>query len=243
MNNDIIPKFVLAAQPMTKFDLEDFFVETPENVFFEKLRNPSYLRYAGWNLLTLDYPKIRNGTFWEVKNGDRKTIRLFREGSLIAVADATQEFLGWNSEGKYTDYPKLFALALIEFIYEFVSVYQGFLERYPKVEKIVFKYGFSNIEDWEGKRLILKPQEAGYKFPELTDWEDEGNERNQITKSFLTESIITLEQNSYRVDEVAFKIVADIFNHFNIPTNQIPYTKLNKEGQKVIDYNRIQNLQ
>src|SRR3990172_2392837 len=114
MDNNLIPKFVLAAEPKEELLLPDFFSE--ENVFYKILKDPpGYLRYTGWNLLTLDKPRIREGKYWEVTNGERKKIRLFKDGSLVAVAYADNSFLGWGQDDKaFHNSPRINTVALIE---------------------------------------------------------------------------------------------------------------------------------
>jgi hypothetical protein len=240
MNNNIIPKFILAAQPNEKIYIPDFFVESEDNIFFEKLRKPTYLRYMGWNLLTLDYPKIKNGTYWEVKNGDRKTIKLYRDGALVAIGDANEEFLGWgaNSHDKYVEYPNLLALALIEYVYEFVELYKIFIEKFPEVKNILIKFGFKNVDTWDGKRLILKPQEVSSLV--IPNFDNE--KRNFINKDFINEISVTTENNTYNSQIVAYRIVSDIFTTFNIPVDKIPYITENELGQKVIDIEKIKKI-
>lgn len=240
MNDNIIPKFILAAQPEEKIDIPDFFIESQDNIFFEKLKEPEYLRYSGWNMRTLDYPKIKNGTYWEVKNGNIKTIRLYRDGSLVSVADANEDFLGWGAK-TYEDYvtsPKLLALALIEYIYEFVQLYKVFLKKFPTTEHVLFKFGFKNVEIWEGKRLILKPNE----IYALIRPSNESVDANQIAKDFMTEIPLKLEKDMYNSEVIAYKIVEEIFIRFNISIEKIPYVKQNELGQKVIDVEKIRNI-
>lgn len=241
MNSEIIPKFTLAAQPTNKFDLENFFNESPENFFFEKLKNPPHLRYTGWNLLTLDYPKIKNGTFWEVKNGERKTIRLYRDGALVAIGDANEEFLGWGSDkDKYIEYPKLLALALIEYVFEFVRLYKECLSKCPPINQVIFKFGFKNVDTWEGKRLILKPSRAGEFL--LDDWSGDGTERNLIARDITREITVSVTDNGYDSEQVAYQILSEIFAVFGISPEKIPYMKDSALG-KVVDSEQIRNIQ
>lgn len=241
MSDKIIPQFILAAQPEEQIDIPDFFIESPDNIFFEKLRHPEYLRYTGWNMLTLDYPKIKNGTFWEVKNGDVKTIRLYRDGSLVAIADASEEFLGWGAKNHedYIKNPSLLALALIEYIYEFINLYKTFIKESPNINSILFKFGFKNVDKWEGKKLVLKPREIN--ISDARYWVS--SESPQITKDFMSEIVVKLEEDQYKPEIIAYKIVSEIFTYFNISSDKIPYIKLNELGKKVIDIDKIKKIQ
>src|SRR5258706_14298105 len=92
------PLYILAAAPNKKITIPNFLNEN--NSFVKLIKDPPYLRYMGWNMLTLDIPKLIEGHSWEVKNGDRKTFRFYRDGSFVAIVYADNTFLGWGQEDK-----------------------------------------------------------------------------------------------------------------------------------------------
>ena len=101
------PLIVLGTEIKERFTLDNFFNEE-NNPLYDLLKDPPHLRYSGWNLLTLDRPRIKDGKCWEVKNGDRKTVRIYRDGSLVAVAYADDSFLGWGSNHEdFLKFPQL----------------------------------------------------------------------------------------------------------------------------------------
>ena len=56
------PVYVLAAAPHEKVRLRDLFRSGPGTVL-ELMQNPGYTRASGWDLRTLDDPRIVEGEF------------------------------------------------------------------------------------------------------------------------------------------------------------------------------------
>ncbi len=235
-NNYIPPLIVLGAEPLEKVDLDNFFSEQ-NSPFFTLLKDPPYLRYSGWNLLTLDQPKIKEGKCWEVKNGDRKTIRLYKTGALIAIAYADDSFLGWGRDhDKFIQFPQLNSLAVIEYLYEFVELYKKLLEHFPKLNKVRFEIGLRNIDKWEGNKLYLKPVEVNslFYFSEK-DFEEKGS----VSKDFLERIDIDLKEGIYNSKYIAYKLVSEFFLQFGISPDKIPYTKKDDSGIWYVDLEKI----
>lgn len=235
-NNYIPPLIVLGVEPSEKINLDNFFAEE-NNQLYGLLKDPPYLRYSGWNLLTLDWPKIKDGTNWEVKNGDRKTIRLYRDGSLIAIAYADDSFLGWGQDhDKFLQFPQLNSLAVVEYIYEFVELYKKMLSHYPKLKKIKFKVGVKNADIWEGKKLYLRPYEVGALFYSF-DFDD--SSMTAVNKDFYESVEVAISDDFYDSKYVAYRLVSEFFIHFGISPDKIPYTKKDDKGIGYIDIEKI----
>jgi len=158
MNEAKTPSLILAASPLERIRLPDSFFEE-NGPYYELLKNPSYLRYSGWNLRTLDTPRLKRGDYWEVTNGERKLLRLYSDGSFVAAASADQDFLGWRQEEKPA---VLHALAAIEFVYEFVDFYKVFLTKAVEagmgISGCRFKVGMKDLQTIPEK-LKLRPHE------------------------------------------------------------------------------------
>lgn len=232
-NTYIPPLIVMGVEPVNKITIENFFNEE-NNILYDLLRNPPYLRYSGWNLLTLDWPKIKDGKCWEVKNGDRKTVRIYRDGSLVAIAYADDSFLGWGSNHEdFLKFPQLNSLAVIEYIYEFVELYKKMLEHIPQIKQISFKVGIKNADKWEGKKLYLKPKEVTdlwYK----ADFDNDST--TPLTTDFYEEVRVNVDYDS---KYVAYRLVSEFFVHFGIPPDKIPYTKKDDKGIGFVNIERI----
>lgn len=235
-NTYIPPLIVLGVEPREKINLENFFAEE-NNPLRDLLKEPPYLRYSGWNLLTLDWSKIKDGKCWEVKNGDRKTIRLYRDGSLIAIAYADDSFLGWGQDhNKFVEYPQLNSLAVVEYIYEFVELYKKMLTHFPKVKRVKFNIGIKNASLWEGKKLFLKPKEVHDLFYR-SDFDDASTVN--VTNDFYEKVDTDITNIIYDSKYVAFRVLSELFIHFGISPDKIPYTKKNDKGKGYVDVEKI----
>lgn len=236
-NNYIPPLIVMGGEPFEKVVFDNFFSEE-NNPLFNLLKNPPYLRYSGWNLLTLDWPKIKDGTNWEVKNGDRKTVRLYKDGSLIAIAYADDSFLGWGQDhDKFLQFPQLNSLAVIEYIYEFVELYRKMLDNFPKLKRVKFKVGIKNASTWEGKKLYLRPYEVGALFYSF-DFDDYSS-MTAVTNDFYEGIEVAISDKIYDSKYVAYQLVSEFFIHFGISPDKIPYTKKDSNGVFYIDIEKI----
>jgi hypothetical protein len=238
MNEIKTPLLILAAAPKEKIQLPDSFFEKG-SVFFNLLQNPSYLRYSGWNLRTLDTPRLKDGEYWEVRNGDAKLLRIYSDGSFVATASVAQDFLGWRQE---KDPPQLHALAVIEFVYEFAQFYkiflQNILELGIKVGACRFKIGIKELPS-AYEKLILRPYEIG-KWEFMIDalgekYEIEADFTKEIENQEVTDSI-------YDPRYVAYRLVGILFRQFGVPIDAVPYTKTDAAQKRFVDIERIKPL-
>jgi hypothetical protein len=237
MNESKTPSLILATSPKDKISLPDSFFEK-EGAFFNLLKNPSYLRYAGWNLRTLNMPRLKNGEFWEVTNGDRKIVRLYSDGSFITLASIGPDFLGWRQEKTPA---VLHALATIEFIYEFVELYRlvlaTALKEGIKINACRFKVGMRDLIT-ESEKLKLRPYEAntwGFMV-------DSMGEIYEVETDFIKEESQDVAENIFDPKYVAYKLVGVLFRQFGVPLNMIPYAKADESGKKFIDIDKIKRL-
>lgn len=239
MENENIPLLIIAVEPSEVITLENFFIPT-NNPFFNLLKEPPYLRYSGWNLLTLDTPKIKQGKCWEVKNGERKTIRLYDDGTLVAIAHANSEFLGWGqSEADFQKNPRLNTLAVIEYITEFVEFYRQLLRNMTPMEYVRFKFGIKNsqIDNTRGIYLVSMPVDSPlYMSDKLTGKHEL---TGKLEKDFMIDISVRLNANDYTTKYVAFDLVSMLFIQFGITPDKIPYTKTNEKEKRFIDIERV----
>lgn len=226
------PLFILGVAPSNRVEIPNFFQE--DSVFFKLLKEPPYLRYMGWNMLTLDQPKIIDGQCWEVRNGDRKTIRLYRDGSFVAITYADNTFLGWGqSDEDFLKHPRLNTLAVIEYVYEFVELYKNILIHMPQVKVIRFDIRIKNSKV-DNQSMFLIPRKINDPFYSASF--DGGT----ISGDFDTTIISPTEaDNQYESKYIAYKILSEVFNRFGIASDKIPYTKKDNEGISYIDVEQI----
>lgn len=222
------PLFILGAAPTTKVEVQDFFNEN--NPFAKLLKEPPYLRYMGWNMLTFDHPKIIDGQAWEVRNGDRKTFRFYRDGSLVAVVYADNSFLGWGqTDEEFQNNPKLNPLAVIEYVYEFVELYRNILENIEGVGGIRFELSIKNSKVGD-KNLYIIPRKLDDPFPFVHGLS--GKLNNDFGAQVFTD-FQTSNKDSSKF--VSFKILEELFARFSLPSNEIPYTKIDDVGRRYVD--------
>lgn len=227
-----IPLYILAAAPDQKVEFERF-LDTGEGSPKHLLEKPPYIRYMGWNMLTLDQSKIRNGSYWEVKNGERKTIQMHRDGSLVAIAYADNSFLGWGqSVEEFVNNPKLNALALIEYTYEFVEFFRRMIEYFDGVESVTFRIELKNTELENGKKLSLHPSLRDIPIRLL----DKGG---FVEKDFSLSIKKSLDKGIYKTEYVAFSIIQEIFLKFGITPDKISYTQVDNKGRRFIDISQF----
>lgn len=116
-----------------------------ENAFM-LVKNPPYFRRAGWDLQTLDNPKIIDGKYLEARNGDRKILRVYRDGMVIFAGLADTSFLAFGlDKDEQRGYKAVRALAVVELIAnfsQFLEVLRVFLK--PEVQKVFTTITFSN---------------------------------------------------------------------------------------------------
>lgn len=237
MNNNQIkpPILVFGARLFPSQEIPRFF-EKQGNKLVKLLTNPPYLRYTGWNLLTLGHAEIKDAAYWEIKNGDRKTLRLYRDGTFIASCYADNTFLGWGREANEFDgFPLINSLAIVEYTYEFVELYRKFLECINFKEKITISFNLSSSKTISGSTLLLTKHEVKSIF-----YGFRSDCSPIIKEGVIKDSIeVNIQKNSFDSARIAFELLSKIYLLANIASDEIPYTKRLESGERVIDVNRI----
>ena len=228
MSTNKSPLFILAAAPTSKVEMADFFSEN--NPYAKLMKDPPYLRYMGWNMLTLDRPKLVDGQAWEVRNGDRKTFRFYRDGSFVAVVYADNTFLGWGqSEEDFSNNPRLNTLAVIEYVYEFVELYRNIINNLKGVNEVRFDISIRNSKIGD-KHLFAVAQKINDPFYGLM------GETGELSKDFDAQISTSIQADNKDSSKfVAFKILEELFGRFGIPSDKIPYTKVDDASRRFVD--------
>jgi len=230
------PLIVMGAKPREKITIENLFNEA-NNPIYDLLKDPPFLRHAGWNLRTLDYPKIRKGKCWEVKNGDRKTIRFYRDGSMIAIGYADDSFLGWGQDHReFIKFPLLNSLAIVEYSYEFAELYGKMSKYFPKFRSIEFNVGIKNLQLFESGKLYFNPREVSDHL-DLYDKE----RLKPVTQDFY--EIVNIDIGTeYDSRYISYKLLSAFLLNFNIPTDKIPYIARDDSGEIYVDIEKIKSI-
>jgi len=219
------PASMLIAYTSCQKTLKSIFDRT-EGSIYRKLERPGNLRYAGWDLETLDTPKIIEGKFIQVCNGDRKTIRLYRDGTLLFAAD--QGFWFWPK----IDEKRLNCLAIIESVYNFVNFYKDVLSDFiPPESSAFFKFGIFNYHQ-DGKKAFLcagSLKSISFQFANNPHF---APKNEHVSQAFL------FNFSELPVAAIAYELVKEIYLWFGILEEGIPYTKI-EDGRKIIDIEKI----
>jgi hypothetical protein len=221
---------IISAYPNQIEELKTIF-STTNNSIKKHLETPPSLRYAGWNLETLDQAKMMNGELIRVVNGDRKIINLYRDGSLIFIGRADYNFLAWASS---PEKQKINPVALIEIIYNFVNFYNLVINDFKSLpEKISFRIDLKNMH-LNGIKSRLAPYQIN-STAQMFDIDTTEAPENDFafTKTFLTKD--------YDAGLISYEIIKEIYFWFGIEENKIPYTK-DEESIKKIDPESIKNI-
>ena len=229
------PFYVIAATPQKSLQFNDFFNSGGGSIV-ELLKNPPVLRRMGWDLVTLDNPRILKGECWEVNNGERKRIRLYKDGTVIFRAAVDDSFLcaGRNNSQPY---PSINALALIEVTFNFVNFYTSIVKMNSNKTTEPFPILFQiKLNDMIPKvsgifQVYLSVADATWDIRNKGQFAPETQMNKDLTIDIL--------QSNFSVANVSYKILELIFAWFGIPSNDIPYTIIDTAGEKCIDISQI----
>lgn len=230
---------ILTARPGINMGLPDFFHVGGE--IHKLIANPPSLRRSGWNLRTLDTPRLISGDHWEVKNGDRKRIQLYSDGNLMVRADVGDDFLGWRSE---TEQPRIHPLAIAEFIYEFVELFRRILiatkVNVDNFNDIEFQIRIIGADQSEIKRKLIPEELQPYGFPI-----DVYGGKFRLEKDFSEKMVVRFEgEKIYDSRYIALELVRKLYRRFEV-TDDIPvaYSSKDGKGKEYIDLDKIQGNQ
>lgn len=236
-NNTKIPKLILAAEPVEAVHIPNFFL-IDNNKFYDILKEPPYLRYMGWNMLTLDTPRIKRAEYWEVTNGDRKIIRFYKDGSFVAMAHANQDFLGWGQKKEdFQQNPRLHSLAVIEFVTEFVEVYRRILNEMPSTKSVRFMMGVKNSQVGNKNMQLPTTKMSDIFYGSVAVG------MGKLEEDFMVDHSVELkDRNQFDTRYVAFELLSIIFAHFEISSEKIPYTSIDNKGNRFVNVKEIKSV-
>jgi len=232
-----IPYYILSAIPQERCKIKGIF-ESKNSSIMELLRNPGNLRDGGWDLTTLDFPRIVKGEYLEI-GGGRKLIHLYEDGTLIFRVSADHKLLGWPKlEEEFKRFPRINSLALIEITLNFVNFYRTIVSNLNKeVNKIQFRAEFKNIFLENNNKLYLTPSHI-----ESVAWDTENRKKYAQENNMKQEIIIETEQIKEKYQHVTYEIIKSIYLWFGLLENEIPYSSQDKNDKKYIDEKLIKKI-
>jgi len=229
------PFYILVATPIESSRLNKIF-ESGDDSIIDLLKNPGRLRRMGWDLETLNTPRIIEGEYLEVKNGDRKLINIYEDGTFILRVASDHTFLGWGrDETVFGEDSRLNPVALVELTYNFIDFYKKLIPHFTKRPvNIRFNVEFRNIS----KNFYLLPYGVGTYAWTFADerYHAPGDEMTNKTLNVKTDDILI--KSAY----VAYDLVKMLYLWFGIGPEKIPYISEDKNKDKFVDTTKIKDL-
>ncbi|MCL4366705.1 ATP-binding protein [Patescibacteria group bacterium] len=112
--------FYMVATPTRGVTLNNFWDKSDGSIYHH-MKNPPILRNMGWDLSVAysEYPQPE-GNSWEVMNGNRKILKVTKNG-IVAAGANIQEFLDWGLQDDEKNEGKklLNAFAFVEYVNSF----------------------------------------------------------------------------------------------------------------------------
>lgn len=214
------PYLILIAEPIPSLEFDKLF-HREGNPVVALLEKPRSLRSMGWNMDTLDTARIFEGKGWEVKNGDRKTIRLYSSGMLTAHALLNSEFLGHGmSRDEFTETPIVNPLAIVEYVYEYMKLFCDIIKSGSKEYSGIIGIRVAIVgSNTNGKKLQLSTGNVFDPFLHL-----EMN-RQEILEDYDGETNINISDTAV-IDpaKMAFQALELIYRGAGVTADNIPYT-------------------
>ncbi len=186
------------------------------------MENPPSFRNSGWDLQTLDRAKPVAGEYLEAVNGDRKILRLYRDGQIVFSGD--EGFFG-HGANKDDDEPQMNkfsfnGLGIAEAISNFTNFsFQMANFSEETVNKIIFK-----IEIFNPNKTALGLKNIVRNFP----WPESVGEMHL---DFAQREIVIPVTKDSKFEKAAYAILSELFFFFGLSEDRFWY--VNKETKEV----------
>ena len=208
---------VLGFEMSPKSNIPDFFNPNITK-YRDLLMNPGSIRYAGWDLVTLDIPKIHRADYYEVTNGDRKIIRLYQDGTLIAKGNLDSSFLSHATDSNSGPGQTLInPIALSEFIYNFVVFSIRIAEETGNTKtntQMRYRFKLNGLLEAENVYALSNRVQSFYgKDARTAEQEDIKGSFDYVYGDDIKETF---------ADLVAYNLVRQIFLNFGFQEDEIP---------------------
>jgi hypothetical protein len=236
------PLYILGAAPKAQAEVRTL---TRQEGVRQVLEHPPFLRYEGWNLVTLEQAELASGPRLHIQNGERKFFDLYGDGTFTAIGT----FDGFLGVGRWDWHltPRVNGLALVEFTYEFVAFYEQLLREYiaPLPGQVRFSVKIRNqhfeLEQVEGepldRRLLLKPGTVDHPLYDLVGGCDETREAPANPLDESLDVAVAAGEPHLEVGAVAYELVRRVFNWFGFTDDGVPYVT---DGG--VDADQIRNM-
>jgi len=220
------PTFVLVAKPLTPVEFPDLF-SSRDSTIVHLLEKPPTIRSSGFDL------DVGGNAARIVEGGKRrrsleskyKTLNLWRDGTLIFAADAT-DFVCWRPFDQNNVPLRIHQLALIESTFLFSELSKlVFNEALPKPGKVRYRLELKNITV-NGVPCGLVPG-----IPGDYNWKFGRN----IHRASGSQIRAEIDWNSPDIDSgaLSYRLICSVYEQFGMEHDKIPYTEEGKAGSGI----------
>lgn len=230
------PWYVLAASVPAGNRIRRFFDRDADSPAYI-LEQPPTFRWGGFDLRTLDTARFVAEDCLEVRNGERKVLQLYQDGTFVTRAAADASFLGWPmDDDDFARAPRLNPVPVVEWHLAFAHTYRllvPLLKSRP--DTIHFRLELHDAQV-NGNRLFLTRYYAGgiqniHKPQRYQAYAD--NPADEATWS----ADALIDQPDY----VAYLLVEKFASFFDMPSEDIDFVK-QAGDRRIIDVDALRAL-
>lgn len=184
------------------------------------LEEPPKLRRSGWDLYIGKRSKIIKGELRRSVDEGYKILDLYRDGTLIFGVIAERDYLTW---GQVPNDLKINSLALIETVYNFVTLYKIITDNFTHKPSELFARIKLHDLHLNKEKSFMVPDAVGAISVRRYDAPD-----NDF------DTIEAFDPNKFTLGSVAYEIVQEVYLWFGMDSRMIPYVN-ERNGVKEID--------
>jgi hypothetical protein len=192
------------------------------------------LRSSGWDTYTGDVATLHNHEYWETRNGGRKVLRLYQDGTLFFRAAAGADFLA-RGTGRLWGEGTLFlnSLAVVESHLSFVRLYAAVVRQMlAQPTTVTFNLRFHDAHQ-EGARLAITKN-----YPSTLQFVDNPETHVLSSSAASDTTAASIPDLLSHTDAVAYSLVACFYRLFDADASLIPYV-VNAGGRPTLNANGI----
>lgn len=226
------PYYILAASMLGDSRVLRFRTEGSESAK-QTLFDAGRLREGGFDLTIGALPEPGPEGSWEARQGDRKVLRLYQDGTVIFGAAADHTFLGWGQEKRaFQSHPRVNPVAAVEIHASFAAFISHLLPRleHPPLE-ILF-------------RLSLRNPKIGKEYLYLTDYLREQHfivdlKKHPIEREPADEKLVsTADEIAQHPMRVAAQLAHRFYSMFDFAAS-VPFVTIDAQGQPAVDMGKL----
>jgi schlafen family protein len=205
-----VPLFALSTTPVPPVEASGMF-QAEDHDITELLRHPPELRNMGFDLATQQDPKIIRGESRRAVLSTYKGLELRRDGTLLFVATADNDFLSWG-ERRAQDPLRINPVPLLESALLFTTLAKQVYDLVPLAPQHVVCTLTLRRLCIENKRPLLKPGRA--------DWRLGADPRQA---QGCDHDVVVVVDFPFDPAQVAFQLIREVYTWFGLTYDRIPY--------------------